>query len=137
LRQLIEELVAIVPVKRTSIPADVTILKSHMFLVNEYLADGSFDKVKESLVVDGRDQDAELFPNKLSPTVAIHSVFAVLALACQKSWHVVAKIDIKGAYVQSPMSGPPIPMKLDPRITRMAKEMYPEFNEFIWHDNCL
>jgi hypothetical protein len=135
--QLIEELVAIVPVRQTSIPADVTILKSHMFLVNKYLADGSFDKVKARLVPDGRDQDAELFPNKSSLTVAIHSVFTVLALACQKHWRVVAKIDIKGAFVQRPMSGPPIYMKLDPRITRMAKEMYREFNEFIWDDNCL
>jgi len=53
--------VAIVPIKRTSIPADVMILKSHMFLVNKYSADGSFDKVKARLIADGRDQDAELF----------------------------------------------------------------------------
>jgi len=135
--QLIEELVVIVPVKCTSILADVTILKSHMFLVNKYLGDGSFDNVKAKLVADGRDQDAELFPNKSSLMVAIHSVFTVLALACQKHWRVVAKIDIKGAFVQTPMSCPPIYMKLDPRIMRMAKEMYPEFNEFIWDDNCL
>jgi hypothetical protein len=135
--QLIEELVAIVPVKCTSILADVTILKSHMFLVNKYLGSGSFDNVKARLVADGRDQDAEIFPNKSSLMVAIHSVFTVLALACQKHWRVVAKIDIKGAFVQTPMSGPPIYMKLDLRITRMAKEMYPEFNEFIWDDNCL
>ena len=135
--QLIEELVAIVPVKRTSIPADVMILKSHMFLVNKYSADGSFDKVKARLVADGRDQDAELFPNKSSPAVAIHSVFTVLSLACQKHWRVVAKIDIKGAFIQTPMTSPPIYMKLDPRITRMAKELYPEFNEFIWDDSCL
>jgi hypothetical protein len=50
LRQLIKELVAIVLVKRMSIPADVTLLKTHMFLVNKYLADGSFDKVKARLV---------------------------------------------------------------------------------------
>jgi hypothetical protein len=91
--QLIEELVVIVPVKCTSILADVTILKSHMFLVNKYLGDGSFDNVKARLVADGRDQDAELFPNKSSLMVAIHSVFTVLALACQKHWRVVAKID--------------------------------------------
>jgi hypothetical protein len=35
------------------------------------------------------------------------------------------------------MSGPPIYMKVDPKITRMAKEMYPEFNEFVWKDECL
>ena len=95
LRQLTEELVAIVPVKRTSIPADVTILKSHMFLVNKYTAGGSFDKVKVRLIADGRDQDAELFPNKSSPTVAIHSVWST-----------------------------DVYMKLDPKITKMAKELY-------------
>jgi len=75
LAQLVEELVAIVPVKRTSIPEGVTILKSHMFLINKYLADGGFDKVKARLVADRRDQDPEMFPNKSSPTVAIQSVF--------------------------------------------------------------
>jgi hypothetical protein len=108
-----------------------------MFLVNKYLSDGSFDEVKARLVADGRDQDAELFPNKSSPMVAIHSVFTVLSLACQKHWWVVVKIDIKGAIIQTPMTGPPIYMKLDPKITRMAKELYPEFNEFIWDDSCL
>jgi hypothetical protein len=71
LAQLVEELVAIVPVKRTSFPKGVTILKSHMFLINKYLADGGFDKVKARLAADGRDQDPEMFPNKSSPTVAI------------------------------------------------------------------
>ena len=61
-------------------------LKSHMFLVKKYLADGSFEKVKARLVVDGRDQDANLYPNKPSPTVAIHSVFTVLGLAATKTW---------------------------------------------------
>jgi len=32
------------------------------------------------------------------------------------------------------MIGPPIYMKLDPRITQFTKEMYPEYNEFIWKD---
>jgi hypothetical protein len=134
LAQLIEELVAIVPVKRSSIPKGVTILKSHMVLVNKYLADGGFDKVKARLITDRRDQDPEMFQNKSSPTVAIQSVFTVLELACQKRWRIVANIDIKGAFVHTPMKGPPIYMKLDPRITQFTKEMYPEYNEFIWKD---
>jgi hypothetical protein len=137
LAQLIEELVVIVPIKRMSIPKGVTILKSHMFLVNKYLADGGFDKVKARLIADGRDQNPEMFPNKSSPTVAIQSVFTVLGLACQKHWQIVTKIDIKGAFVQTPMRGPPIYIKLDPNIIQFAKEMYPEFNEFIWKDACI
>jgi hypothetical protein len=35
------------------------------------------------------------------------------------------------------MKGPPIYMKLDPKMTQIAKEMYQEFNEFIWKDACI
>lgn len=103
LQQFIEELITIVPVKRMSLPEDVMTLKLHMFLVNKYLVDGGFDKVKARLIADGWDQDPEKFPNKSSLTVSIHSVFAVLGLACQKRWRVVPKIDIKGAFVQTPL----------------------------------
>jgi hypothetical protein len=61
----------------------------------------------------------------------------VLGLACQKRWRIVIKIDIKGAFVQTPMTGHQIFMKLDPKITKYAREMCPEFDEFIWRDGCL
>ncbi len=117
------ELVALVPLRRHQIPATVTILKSHLFLVNKYLANGDFDKVKARLVADGRDQDHEMYPDKLSLTVAIHSVFTVLGLACQKRWRIVVKIDIKGAFVQTPMTGHQIFMKLDPKITKYVRDL--------------
>jgi len=96
-----------------------------------------FDKVKARLIADGRDQDPEMFPNKSSPTVVIQSVSTVLGLACQKRWRIVTKIDIKGAFVQSSMRGPPIYMQLDPKITQFVREMYPKFNEFVWKDACI
>jgi hypothetical protein len=108
-----------------------------MFLVDKYDAEGNFEKVKARLVADGHDQDPTLYPNKSSPTVAMHSVFAVLGMAAEKRWRIVVKIDIKGAFVQTPMSGPPIFMKLDPKIMRYAKEMYPELKEFEWTDQRL
>jgi hypothetical protein len=132
LSQLFEELVAIVPVKREDIPTNATILNSHMFLVNKYDANGVFEKVKARLVADGRDQDATLYPNKSSPTVSIHSVFTVLGMAGSKRWLVVAKIDIKGAFVQTPMTGPPIFMKISPKVVKYAKELYPELDEYRW-----
>ncbi len=55
-----------------------------MFVMAKYLANGAFDKVKARLVADGRDQDAEMFPNKSFSTVAVHSVFTVLGLAASK-----------------------------------------------------
>jgi hypothetical protein len=124
LKQLFEELVAIVPVKRQQIPKDASILNSHMFLVDKYNAEGKFEKVKARLVADGRDQDPALYPNKSSPTVAIHSVFAVLGMAAEKHWRIVIKIDIKGAFVQTPMSGPPI-FNWIPRSCVMRKRCIP------------
>jgi len=86
-------------VKRASIKAGTKTLKSHMFVVTKYQVSGEFDKMKARLIADGRDQDPELYPNKSSPTVALHSVFLVLGLVACHKWHVTVKIDIKGAFL--------------------------------------
>jgi hypothetical protein len=46
LRMLFEELKALRCIRRASIKAGTKILKSHMFVVEKYLANGSFDKMK-------------------------------------------------------------------------------------------
>ena len=104
LSMLFEELHALRAVRRASIKAGTKILKSHMFVVEKYLATGEYEKTKARLVADGRDQDADMHPNKSSPTVAIHSVFTVLGMASSKPWRIVIKIDIRSAFVQTPMS---------------------------------
>jgi hypothetical protein len=86
--------------------------------------------VKARLVADGRDQDPLMYPNKSSPTVAIHLVFTVLRMACEKRWQVVIKIDIKGAFVQTPMAGLPIFMRLNGKVMKYAKEPYQELEEY-------
>jgi hypothetical protein len=96
LKQLFIELKALCAIRRAEIMKSAKVLKSHMFLVKKYLADGTFEKVKARLVADGRDQDSNLYPNKSSPTVAIHSVFTVLGLAASKAWRIVVKIDVRG-----------------------------------------
>jgi hypothetical protein len=55
LRMLFEELKALRCVRRVSIKAGTKILKSHMFVVEKYLADGTLDKMKARLVADGRE----------------------------------------------------------------------------------
>ncbi len=137
LRQLFDELKALCVIKRAEVTRSAKVLKSHMFLVRKYLADGSFDKVKARLVADGRDQDAELYPNKSSPTVAIHSVFTVLGLAATKAWRIVVKIDVKGAFVQPPMSGEPTFMRLDPKVSKYAMELFPNLKSMVEEDGCL
>jgi hypothetical protein len=89
------------------------------------------------LVADGIDQDAELYPNKSSPTVAIHSVFTVLGLVATKTWRIVVKIDVKGAFLQTPMSGEPTFMKLDPKVLKYAVELFPNLKKMVEEDECL
>jgi hypothetical protein len=76
-----------------------------MFLVNEYLVNEDFNKVKARLVTGGTDQNPEMFPDKSSPTIAIYSIFMVLGLYGEKCWWNVIKINIKGAFLQTPMVG--------------------------------
>jgi hypothetical protein len=137
LGMLFNELKALRAVRRASIKAGTKILKSHMFVVEKYLASGEFDKTKARVVADGRDQDADMYPNKSSPTVAIHSVFTVLGMAGSKPWQIVVKIDIKGAFLQTPMSGEPVYMKLDPKITKYAIELRPDLKRYVEADGCL
>jgi hypothetical protein len=108
-----------------------------MFLVNRYLANGEFDKVKARLVVDRRDQNLEMYPNKSSPTVGILSLFRVLGLFCQKLWQVVMTIDIKAAFVQTTMMGQPIFMQLDPKVMQCARDLNPELNKYVWIDGWM
>jgi hypothetical protein len=131
LRQLFDELKALRVVQRAEITKSMKVLQSHMFLVRKYLADGAFDKVKARLVADGRDQDPAMYPNSSSPTVAIHSVFATLGIASTKPWRMVVKKDIKGAFVQTPMTGEPTYVRIDPKVTRIAVELYPKLAGFV------
>jgi hypothetical protein len=137
LRQLFDDLKALRVVRRASISRSTKVLQSHMFLVRKYLADGAFDKVKARLVADGRDQDPAMYPNRSSPTVAIHSVFATLGIASTKRWRVIVKIDVKGAFVQTPMTGEPTYVRIDPKVTRVAVELYPRLAEYVESDGCL
>jgi hypothetical protein len=108
-----------------------------MFLVEKYLADGTFDKIKARLVADGRDQDVAMYPNKASRTVAIHSVFTSLGVMMSRPWLIVIKIDVKGAFVQTPMEGEPVYMRVDKKISKHVVEEFPELKKYVEEDGCI
>jgi hypothetical protein len=104
IKQLFKELQALKLVHRNAIVAGACILTCHLFLVEKFLANGHFDKMKARLVSHGNYQDRSDFSDRLSPTVAIHSVMMVLALyAGHLDQYEVCKIDVKGAFIQTPM----------------------------------
>ncbi len=82
--QLFEKLCALQVVREAEIDKKNKILNSYLFIIQKYHVNTDFDKVKARLVAHGRDQDLELYLNKSSPMVAIHSVFTVLGLTTVK-----------------------------------------------------
>jgi hypothetical protein len=136
--QLFKELKALQPVKKESIVAGACILTCHMFLVEKFLASGEFDKVKARLVSHGNKQDRSQFPDRSSPTVAIHSVMMVLALfAGNMGQHAVSKINVKGAFIQTPMEGDPIYLRIGGDIVKYIIEEFPSYKEFVTHDGTM
>lgn len=79
LELLFVELRGLLPVFLKDIK-DEKVYNSLMFSVENFLATGEHDKFKSRLVFDGREQDPELFPDRSSPTAALHSLVACLAV---------------------------------------------------------
>ena len=107
------------------------IYNSHMFGVEKFLADGTHDKFKSRLVVDGRDQDPELFPDRSSPTAALHSLMACVAVATASGMTKVGKIDVKGAFIQTEMTGPPLYIRCNKDLTRLIVEVLPAIGKYV------
>ncbi len=133
--QLFKELEALRPVRAELIAVGACILTCHMFLVEKFLADGSFDKTKARLVSHGNKQDKDEFLDRSLPTVAIQSVMMALELfAGNMENHTVCKIDMKGAFVQTPMEGEPIYLRIGRDIVKQIVEQFPEYQEFVTED---
>jgi hypothetical protein len=111
--QIFKEFKVVDPVMKLDIPKDAEILRCFVFLVEKYLANGEFDKIKARLAANGAQQNRELYPNKSLPMASIHAIFTCFALVAYIGNYSVAKIDVKGAYIQTEISGSPIYMKME------------------------
>ncbi len=135
--QLFQDLEALKPVYKKDVPEDAEVLTSHMFVVDKFTANGDYDKKKAQMVSHGNKQNAELHPNKSSPTAAIHSLFTVLALYAGKTNYQMGKVDIKGAFVQTPMTGPPIYMKISKNVVKYVVEVFHEYAKYVMQEGIL
>ena len=131
-----EELDALEPVTEEEL-GDNKAHGSHLFTVEKFLANGEHDKCNTRLVLHGNEQDPLLFPNKSSPTVAIHSILSCLTVAAYNGVQEAVKIDVKGAFIQTPMEGPPVYMRCDKNLTRLIVEVYPQFKKYVSKDGYL
>jgi hypothetical protein len=76
------------------------------------------------MVANGAQQSRELYPNRSSPTVGIHSIMTCLTMVAQFNDYTLAKIDVKGAYLQTEMTGSPVFMKLDKKLQHRSYPFY-------------
>ena len=108
-----------------------------MFSVDFFLASGIHDKFKSRLVFDGCDQDPEIFPDQYSPTVALHSLMACLAIATANGLKQAGNIDVKGAFIQTVMEGLPVNIPCDNELTRLIVEQLPCVKLYVMSDGKL
>jgi hypothetical protein len=123
IHQVFVDLKALAPVKKEEMEGKP--LNCHIFTVEKFLANGDHDKVKSHFVVNGNEQDQELYPDRASPTVAIHSILACLAVGAKKKNYKMSKVDVKGVFMQTEMSGPPIYIKLHRRLMEKVLKILP------------
>ncbi len=135
--QIFVELKALLPVLREDIPEDAEILRSFIFLVEKFLANGEFDKVKGWIVANGAQQSRAMYLNRSSPTVGLHSILTCLAMAAQLDNYILAKIDVKGAYLQMEMTGSPVFMKLDKKLMASVISILPQLKRFVTPEGTL
>eukprot|EP01036_Dinobryon_divergens_P034556 gene34556-44667_t len=79
-----------------------SVIRSHMFLKEKHLADGSFDKLKSRFVAGGDMQDKSTYEDISSSTASSQTVFTIAAIAASEE-RVVKVGDVPGAYLNSPM----------------------------------
>jgi hypothetical protein len=78
---------------------------SHLFTVEKFVADSMHDKFKSRMVMNGNEQDTDMYLDRSSPTVAMHVLLTFLAVAMYNSMYVMAKIDVNVVFIQTKMVG--------------------------------
>ncbi len=76
-------------------------------------------------LINGNVQDQDVYPDHSSATVAVHSIMTPLTVAACNPCIKAAKIDVKGAFIQTEMVGPPVFIKCRPKLTQQIVKLLP------------
>jgi hypothetical protein len=95
--------------------------------IEKFKADGTHEKFKSQLDAHGNEQDTMLYPDRASPTAQLHSIMTCLAVAVCKEQCTVGKLDVKGAFIQTEMSGTPVYIKCMGGLKDMILCTFPEY----------
>ncbi len=81
--------------------------------------------MKSRFVANGNEQDQYVYPDCSLPTVAVYSILTALAVATCNPCIKAAKIDVKGAFIQTEIVGPPVFIKCRPTLTQLIVKLLP------------
>jgi hypothetical protein len=137
IKQVFEELMAVKPVLKEDIPEGVRALNCHLFTVEKFKADGSHDKYKSRFVAHGNEQDNLMYPDSSSPTVGVHSIMMGLGVVACNEGYVVGKLDVKGAFIHTEMTGPPVYIKCAGELKQLILEVYSALRKYVGLDGLL
>jgi hypothetical protein len=128
------DLEAVQVVRKDDIPKGTPTFGTHLFTIEKFKADGTTDKFKSRLVAHGNEQDANLYPDCSSPTAQMHSIMTCLTVAACNPQYAVAKLDVKGAFIQTEMSGTPVYVKCTGKLRDKILKVFPNMRQYVGSD---
>jgi len=112
------------------------IIPMFMFLKDKFKADGSFDKTKGRLCVEGNHQNPDLVGDTFSPTVNPISVFTQLQITVKEAL-LLSSYDVKGAFLTTPMEeGKVVYCRIPRDVVSHWIQLYPERAQYV-HDGYI
>ena len=113
------------------------IIRSQMFLKENYLSTGEFEKLKARLVAGGNQQDKDLYDDLSSPTISTSVVMTDFCIAAHEMRNAVV-VDIGGAYLNADMdTGVIVHMRLDATMSRMMMKLDPAYERCADNKGCI
>jgi hypothetical protein len=115
------------------------VIRSHAFIKEKFLADGTFDKLKTRVVAGGNLQERDLYDmygDISSPTVSLTSVFILATIAAHECRKVVT-VDIAGAYLNADLVTHEVLMKIDPVLSAILCSLCPKYKNYILEDGSV
>jgi hypothetical protein len=132
-----QDLKAVQVIRKNDIPKGIPVFGTHLFTIEKFKADGSTDKFKSRLVAHGNEQDASMYPDRSSPTAQMHAIMTCLSVAACNPQYAVAKLDVKGAFIQTEMSGTPVYVKCTGKLRDKILKVFPCMQEYVGSDKTL
>jgi hypothetical protein len=132
-----QDLKAVQIVRKEEIPNGVPTFGTHLFTIEKFKADGSTDKCKSQLVAHGNEQDTSLYPDRSSPTAQMHAIMKCLTVAACNPQYEIAKLNVKGAFIQTEMSGTPVYVKCTGKLRNKILKIFPSMETYLGSDRIL